>query len=149
MRLSPPSLFRVCMFAVQRASDVEETVTDQVVTPQHLSLQHTATHCNTLQHTVTHRNILQHSATHYNTFQHTATHCNTLQHTATHRKILYHIPPHSTALNRPAPHCNVTEEVATREQLLLQHTATYSATIADEILPGLLYYTTGEVIADT
>jgi len=36
-----------------------------------VTLQHTATHCNTLQHT----------ATHCNTLQHTATHCNTLQQT--------------------------------------------------------------------
>jgi len=36
-----------------------------------MSLQHTATHCNTLPHT----------ATRCNTLQHTATHCNTVQHT--------------------------------------------------------------------
>ena len=54
-----------------------------------ITLQHTATHCNTLQHTATHccslrqeRKVwiitLQHTATHCNTLQHTATHCNTL-----------------------------------------------------------------------
>ena len=32
-----------------------------------ITLQHTATHCNTLQHTATHCNTLQHTATHYNT----------------------------------------------------------------------------------
>jgi len=56
-----------------------------------MSLQHTATHCNTLQHTATPgprlvfncgrqdtlQHLLQHTATHCNTLQHTATHCNT------------------------------------------------------------------------
>jgi len=68
--------------------------------PCHISLQHTATHCNTLQHTATHCNAqsyhisLQHTATHCTALQHTATHslntyhCNTLQHTATHCNIL-------------------------------------------------------------
>jgi len=68
-----------------------------------VSLQHTATHCNTLQHTATYCNslplstvakapknwgaikdTLQHTATHCNTPQHTATLCNTLQHAVTH-----------------------------------------------------------------
>ena len=54
----------------------------------HITLQHTATHCNTLQHTATHCSALQHTASmshstsHCNTLQHTATHCNALQHTA-------------------------------------------------------------------
>ena len=43
----------------------------------HLTLQHTATHCNTLQHTATHCNTLQHTTTHI------ATHCNELQQVAT------------------------------------------------------------------
>jgi len=66
-----------------------------------VSLQHTATHCNTLQHTAIHCNTLQHTATQYRTdgcwcstrpvqLQHTATHCNTLQHTATHCYALQH-----------------------------------------------------------
>ena len=50
-----------------------------------ISLQHTATHCNTPQHTATHCNTPQHTATHCNTLQHTASHCNTLQHTAARR----------------------------------------------------------------
>jgi len=60
-----------------------------------VSLQHTATHCNTLQHTATHcitpcmawqANARRNLATvfHCDTLQHTATHCNTLQHTASH-----------------------------------------------------------------
>jgi len=49
-----------------------------------VTMQHTATHCNTLQHTATHCNALQHTATHCNALQRTATHCNTLQHSATH-----------------------------------------------------------------
>ena len=44
----------------------------------YVTLQHTATHCNTLRHTATHCNTLQHTATHCNSLQHTATHCNTL-----------------------------------------------------------------------
>jgi len=58
-----------------------------------LSLQHTATHCNTLQHTATHCNTLEHTKTEqglhlslqHNTQQHAATHCNTLQHTVAQR----------------------------------------------------------------
>ena len=68
-----------------------------------LSLQNTATQCNTLQHTPTHCNTLQHAApfcgilrhvaTHCNTLQHTARHCNTLQHTATdYAPILSNLP---------------------------------------------------------
>jgi len=89
-----------------------------------LTLQHTATHCNTLQHTATHCNTLQHTATHCNTrvvadsrgvpalrvasdgicsavtqqLSHcnTATHCNRLQQTAT----------DCTTLKHTATHCN-------------------------------------------
>ena len=49
-----------------------------------------STRCSTLHHTASHYNncnkciTLQHTATHCNTLQHTATHCYTLQHTATH-----------------------------------------------------------------
>ena len=42
-----------------------------------MTLQHSATHCNTLQQIATHCNTLQHTSTHCNTLQHTATHCNT------------------------------------------------------------------------
>ena len=42
---------------------------------------HIRTH-KVLQHTII---TLQHTATHCNTLQHTAAHCNTLQHTATHK----------------------------------------------------------------
>jgi len=62
-----------------------------------ITLQHTATHCNTLQHTTTHCNTLQHTATHCNTLQHTATHCNTLQHTATHCNTLQHMSERARA----------------------------------------------------
>ena len=54
------------------------------------TLQHIATHCNTLQRTATHCNTLQRTATHRNALQHTATYCNTLQHTATHCNTLQH-----------------------------------------------------------
>ena len=68
----------------------------------HISLQHTATHCNSLQHTCnTHAHQTcekpqypkpmeisttrsQLAATRCNTLPHPSTHCNTLQHTATH-----------------------------------------------------------------
>ena len=46
-----------------------------------LTLQHTATYCNTLQHTATLHNTLHRTARHCNTLQRTATHCNILQHT--------------------------------------------------------------------
>ena len=70
-----------------------------------MTLQHTASHCNTLQHTATHCNTaarldvkqpsmhilvpnsmltLQHTTTHCNTLQRTATRYNTRQHAATH-----------------------------------------------------------------
>jgi len=83
-----------------------------------VTLQHTATHCNTLQHNTTlliHGSdgrisgdivdvALQHTATQLIhpgegrsgrdivdvALQYTATHCNTLQHTATHRNTLQH-----------------------------------------------------------
>ena len=45
-----------------------------------ISLQHTATRCNTLQVIASHCNSLQLTATHCNSLQLTATHCNTLQH---------------------------------------------------------------------
>ena len=51
-----------------------------------ITLQHTATHCNTMQHTATHCNTLH-------TLQLTATHCNTLQHTATQMSYI-HIQHH-------------------------------------------------------
>jgi len=50
-----------------------------------------ATHCNALHRSI-HQQIqmtLQHTATHCNTLQHTATHCNILQHTATHCTTLF------------------------------------------------------------
>ena len=49
---------------------------------QDITLQHTATHCNSLQHTATHCTYFRisghHTATHGNTLQLTATHCNSL-----------------------------------------------------------------------
>jgi len=59
-----------------------------------LTLQHTATHCNTLQHTATSLSFMTwyahespHTATHCNTLQHTAAHCNTLQQSFIHDMI--------------------------------------------------------------
>ena len=53
-----------------------------------ITLQHTATHCNTFTRvppaaSESYDTVLQHT-THCNTLHHTASHCNTLQHTATH-----------------------------------------------------------------
>jgi len=64
---------------------------------QAISLQHTATHCNTLQwleHTTTHCNTLQHTATNKSELLQsshpTATRCNMVQHGATHYSTLQH-----------------------------------------------------------
>jgi len=91
-----------------------------------VTLQHTATHCNTLQHIATHCNTLQHIATHCNTLQHTATHCNTLQHTARKRNALgwnkdrpqiwgahAHWLWHRNTLQHTATHCNTLQDSAT------------------------------------
>jgi len=61
-----------------------------------VSINDTATHCNTLQHTPTHSNTPHRSGgykheQHCNTLQHTPTHSNTLQHTPTHSNTLQHI----------------------------------------------------------
>jgi len=111
-----------------------------------MTLQHTATHCNTLQHTATHCNTLQHTATHCDTqgceccqkcksiimsmtMQHTATYCNTLQHAATHYRILqytglrmlqvqfnYHVD--DTGVSRVLPtHCNILQHSASASHL--------------------------------
>jgi len=64
---------------------------DSAPFPQEVTLQLTATHCNSLQLTVAHCNSLQRTAAHCNsasfpevTLQLTATHCNSLQRTAIH-----------------------------------------------------------------
>jgi len=111
-----------------------------------LSLQHTATHCNTLQHTATHCNALQNlfntlfQVSRYNTPQRTATHCNTLQHTATHCKIFStHFfkslaTTHRNALQHTATHCNALQILFnTLLQIsrynTLQHTASHCNTL--------------------
>jgi len=87
----------------------------------YVTLQHTATHCNTLQHTATHCNTLQRNATHcaspmmYVTLQY-VTHCNTLQHTATNCNTLSYDVCHTTvcnsALQCDAVCCRVLQVVA-------------------------------------
>jgi len=106
-----------------------------------VSLQHTATHCNTLQHTATHCNTLQHTATHCNTLQHSATLYNTLQHSAnwysvcgvrhswnlwhdSHYNTLQHTATHCDTLQHTATNCNTRQHTATPCNTL-QHTATY------------------------
>jgi len=104
-----------------------------------ITLQHTATHCNTLQHTATHCNTrqLHHAATHGNTRQHTEKHCNRLQHILLGRQNPHQLPrwrPHT------ATHCNTRQHAATCcNTLQLQHTATHCNTLqhtATHILLG-------------
>ena len=98
-----------------------------------ITLQHTATHCNTLQHAATHCDTLRHTATHCNTLQHTATpqargqfdssgvrqrntpqhaatRCNTLQHAATRCNTLQHVATHCNTLQHAATHCNTANQ---------------------------------------
>jgi len=102
--------------------DTKESIANAMNFPNDkITLQHTATHCNTLQrttkHTATHWNTLPHTGTHTymngsygkkesttnavhvshdnTTLQHTATHSNTQQHAAPHCKTLHHTVKHS------------------------------------------------------
>ena len=96
----------------------------------YITLQHTATHCNTWQHCLD-LDISRHleaTATLYITLQHTATHCNTWQHNpeASSEPTLYITPQHLDILRPPqhsTPHCNT-----------LQHTATHCNTIQRPLL---------------
>ena len=85
----------------------------------HVTLQHSATRCNTRQHTATHNNTLQHAATHC---KNASSHCTTLHHTATHRNTL-HTQKHT------ARHSNTLQHAATH----LQHTATDGGSGSDKI----------------
>jgi len=60
------------------ATPYEWDMSPRATTLGKITLQHTATHCNTRHHTAPHCNTLQHTATHRNTLQHSAAHCNTL-----------------------------------------------------------------------
>jgi len=117
-----------------------------------MTLQYTATHCNTLQHIATHCNTRQNAAAHCNTLQHThqqtechlqnlvapqrskklankhitlhhaATRCNTLQYTTTHSSTK------GNAICRDRGPCHQSRTCArTNESTCstLQHTATY------------------------
>jgi len=112
-----------------------------------ITLQHTATLCNTPQHIVwdhrrqpqrraeslyyaIHCNILRHTATYCNTLKHTATHCNTLQHAVwdywrqqQRRAASLHYAIHCNILRHTATHCNILHCNT------LQHTATYCNTL--------------------
>ena len=116
----------------------------------HISLQHTATHCNSLQHTCnTHAHQTcekpqypkpmeisttrsQLAATRCNTLPHPSTHCNTLQHTCNtpeHQKCekpQYPLPIEipTTRSQLAATHCNSLQHTATHCNTL-QHTATH------------------------
>jgi len=97
-----------------------------------LTLQHTATHCNTLQHTAPNCNALQYTTTYCNTYLRvtglwiraaSATHCFTLLHTATCCNLLQHTATHCNTLQHTATHCNT-----------LQHTATHCNTLQHTFL---------------
>jgi len=88
----------------------------------HVSLQHTATHCNTLQHTATHCNICfipQHTATYCNVLQSSAKHCNT------HRRSELELLQVCNTLQHTATHCNALQRNA------LQHTATHIINLSE------------------
>ena len=86
-----------------------------------ITLQHTATHCNTLQRTATSPRAyrlcefvtLFYTALHCNTLQHTATHCSTLQHTAAHCRTLQNTAAHCRTLQHTAAHCNTMQRTTT------------------------------------
>ena len=67
----------VCAMSLLYWKRDPRVISEQMYHELSLSLQHTATHCNTLQH-----QCIMDCRSHCNTLQHTATHCNTLQHTA-------------------------------------------------------------------
>jgi len=98
------------------------------------TLQHTATHCNTLQHTATHCNTLQHPAALCNTLQHSATLCNTLQHPATLCNTLQHSATPYNTLQHTATHCNTLQHSATHCNTL-QHAATRLGVLWEQPLP--------------
>jgi len=80
-----------------------------------VTLQNTATHCNTLQHTATCCNMLQHAATCCNTLQHTATRCSQNPCLALYRQIqvedstLQHTATRCNTLHYTAIHCNTVQ----------------------------------------
>ena len=134
-----------CLWAQARLENKE---------PEHCTLQHTGTHCNTLQHinvtqlpvcagvagkqgaktlqhTATHCNSLQLTAIHCNTLQHTAAHCNTLQHTAAHCNTLQHTAAHCNTLQHTATHCSSLQYAAAHCNTL-QHTATFARVLSTQ-----------------
>jgi len=119
-----------------------------------ITLQHTATHCNTLQHTATHCNTLathcnklhlvceqrsnkrhfpptsaqqQHTATHCNTL---ATHCNTLQHTC---NTLQHT---ATNLQHTATHCNELATHCNTLHLVCEQSGDQTRAISHQLQPS-------------
>jgi len=110
---------------------------------QQLTLQHTATQCNTLQHIATTHcnNTLQHTATtHCTTPHHAARHCNTLPHTA--RPCNLSGPERVGAAACEAAgdgsnrRCNTIQHTATHCNHTLQHTATYCNTLQHITTPA-------------
>jgi len=73
----------VCVFSILDTSRIEQTfeIRNRAAASHCITLQHTASHCNTLQ-TFEIRNTA--AASHCITLRHTASHCITLHHTATH-----------------------------------------------------------------
>jgi len=125
---------------------------DSAPFPQEVTLQLTATHCNSLQLTATHCSALQLTATHCSALQfcffprsHTATHCNSLQLTAAHCNSLRfcsflprsYTVTHCNSLQRTATHCNALQRTATH-CYALPRTATHcnSASFHQEVFLG-------------
>jgi len=87
-----------------------------------VTMQHTATHCNTLQHTATHftphpfgfggaqQDEASCNATKFNILQHTATNCNTI----------------CITLQRTLP---IVEELSEKKQVAMQHSSTHCNTL--------------------
>jgi len=96
-----------------------------------VTLQHTATHCNTPQHTAAHRNTLQHTATHCNTPQHTAAHRNTQQYTAT----------HCNAPQCTATHYNALQHTTAHRYLQCACSNVYSRILLSKVFRNRLYDT--------
>jgi len=105
-----------------------------VTNPHRITIQYTATHCDTLQDTRPHVHaegastaIVQQTATNYNRLyelQQTATDCNRLQQTATHLNFEgashYHCATDCNRLQQTATHCNTLQQTATHCNTLQQ-----------------------------
>ena len=117
-RPSKRSVAVCCYVTLQRTATQCNTL--QHNAPHRTTLQHTTTHCTTPHYTATHHNTLLHAAPHHNTPQYTVPHCNTLQHTGTH--CLPHTATH--CLPHTATDCHTLLHTVTKYKIL-QHFATH------------------------